>query len=229
MRAIVVQHEEFMGLGLLEPLLKAAGFSLVTRFRDVRYEDAAAELVVVLGGLMSVNEAHEHPFLNHELSLLAERLSADRPTLGIGLGAQLIARAAGAEVFAGKNGIELGVAPVRWTKAGLEDRAIAGVRAKTPVAHWHAETFSPVDGAVLLASSDRYTQQAFRLGRTYAFQFHPELAAEGLGRLYDAADERLAAMGRDVTALKAELPKLKASDSERTSLCERLVHELRRG
>ncbi len=228
MRATVIQHENFVGLGLLEPLLKAAGFSIVNRFRDVRYEDTAAELVIVLGGTMSVGEADEHPFLSHEISLLAERLASDRPTLGIGLGAQLLARAAGAEVFPGKNGIEVGVAPVRWTKAGLEDPVIAGVRAKTPVAHWHADTFTAVPEAVLLASTDRYTQQAFRLGRSYGFQFHPELTAEGLGRIYDEAGERLVAAGRDLAALRAELPKLQSSETERTALCERLVHALRR-
>lgn len=228
MRAIVVQHEEFLGLGLLEPALKAAGFSLHHRFRDVRYEDAAAELVVVLSGTMAVADTGEHPFLNHELALLSERLTANRPTLGIGLGAQLIARAAGAEVFTGKNGMEVGVAPVRWTKAGLEDPVFAGLRAKLPVAHWHTETFSPVPASVLLASSDRYTQQAFRVGRTYGFQFHPELTSAGLGRLYEGAGEWLEVMEKDVAALKEELPKLKGSEAELTGLIERLVHALKR-
>ncbi|MGA9521019.1 MAG: type 1 glutamine amidotransferase [Myxococcaceae bacterium] len=227
MRAIVVQHEKFLGPGLLAPLLKAAGYSIESRFRDVRYEDTAAELVVVLGGTMSVEQAEEHPFLGHELSLLAERLASDRPTLGIGLGAQLLARAAGADVFSGKNGIEVGVAPVRWTKAGLEDPVFVGVRPKTTVAHWHSDTFTPVPEAVLLASTDRYTQQAFRLGRSYGFQFHVELNGEELGRIYDEAGEELIARGKDLTALKAELPKLKSSEAERTALCERLVHALR--
>ena len=228
MRAIVVQHEKFVGLGLLEPVLKAAGFTLVNRFRDVRYDDAAAELVIVLGGTMSLAEADAHPFLHHEVTLLAERLAADRPLLGIGLGAQLIARAAGADVFEGKNGWELGTGPVRWTKGGLEDSAVIGVRPKTRVAHWHRETFSAVPGAVLLASTDRYTQQAFRLGRSYGFQFHPELNAVGLGRIYDEAGAQLAAEGAALTALRAELPQLKGTEAERTALCERLVHALKR-
>ncbi len=225
MRAVIVQHENSQGPGLLEPALKAAGFTLVTRFRDVHYEDAKAELVVILGGTMSLSQADEHPFLNHELSLLAERLAADGPILGIGLGAQLLARAAGADVFTGKNGPELGVAPVRWTKAGLEDPVLAGVRAKSPVAHWHVDTFAAVPDAVLLASSDRYTQQAFRLGRSYGFQFHPELTADAFGKRLDAES---APFGKDPATLKAELPKLKGSEPELKGLVERLVHHFKR-
>ena len=228
MRAILIHHEKSLGPGLLEPLLKAAGFTLTNRFRDVHYEDGAAELVVVLGGLMSVGDAQEHPFLHHEVALLADRLAADRPTLGIGLGAQLLARAAGVEVFRGKNGVEVGAAPVRWTKAGLEEPVVSGVRAKTTVAHWHTDTWAPIPDAVLLASSDRYTQQAFRLGRSYGFGFHPELGAEGLGRLIDEQQEWLETAGKDAAALKAELPKLKGSEAERTALCERLVHALKK-
>ncbi len=228
MRAILLHHEKSLGPGLLEPLLKAAGFALTNRFRDVHYEDGNAELVVVLGGLMSVGDAHEHPFLHHEVALLAERLAADRPTLGIGLGAQLLAKAAGSEVFPGKNGIELGVGPVRWTRAGLEDPVVSGVRAKTLVAHWHTDTWAPVTGAVLLASSDRYTQQAFRLGRSYGFAFHPELGADGLARLIGGQREWLVAAGKDPTALQADLPKLEGSEAERAALCERLVHALKK-
>ncbi|NPC86452.1 type 1 glutamine amidotransferase, partial [Pyxidicoccus fallax] len=121
MRAVVFQHEEHEGPGLLGPALEAAGFSLVTRFRSVRREDVSADLVVVMGGPMGVYEADQHPFLHEEQSLLTERLANELPCLGICLGAQLLASAAGAEVFPGKNGFEVGVAPVRWTQDALKD------------------------------------------------------------------------------------------------------------
>ncbi|HEX8818947.1 MAG TPA: glutamine amidotransferase, partial [Archangium sp.] len=164
MRAVVFQHEEHEGPGLLGPALEAAGFTLVKRFRTVKHEDVDAELVVVLGGPMGVYEADRHPFLGQELALVAERLALQRPVLGLCLGAQLLAAAAGTEVFVGKNGLEVGVGPVRWTKEGLADPVIAGVRPRTTVAHWHQDTFKSVPGATLLASTDRYSQQAFRLG-----------------------------------------------------------------
>ena len=64
---------------------------------------------------------------------------------------------------------------MRWTRAGLEDPVIKGVSAKSVVAHWHEDTWTPVENATLLASTDRYTQQAFRLGESYGFQFHLEV------------------------------------------------------
>ncbi len=228
MRAIVYHHETSQGLGHLEPAFKAAGFALVKRFRGVEYrDDVGAELLVVLGGEMSVNDTAEHPFLKDELAVIAERLVADRPTLGLCLGAQLMAVAAGSEVLVGKNGRELGVAPVRWTVDALADPVVRGTSPKTVVAHWHRETWKPVAGATLLASTDRYSQQAFRLGRSYAFQFHPELGGDEWVRWLDLQAAELSAEGADVKALRAQRGKLDGAQHERTALLERLVHSFR--
>jgi GMP synthase (glutamine-hydrolysing) len=225
MRAVVMQHEEHEGPGLLGPALEAAGFTLVKRFRTVKREDLDAELVVVLGGPMGVYEADRHPFLGEELALLTERLALGRPVLGLCLGAQLLAAAAGSEVFLGKNGLEVGVGPVRWTKEGLADPVIAGVRPRTTVAHWHQDTFKPVPGATLLASTDRYSQQAFRLGDSYGFQFHLELAADELERWFTQAEEELVELyEKDVSELRSQLPKLRAAEPEVRELLERLAH-----
>src|SRR5258706_374652 len=95
MRAIVYQHEPHEDLGLLEPALIAAGFTLVRRFRAVSHgEDLDAELLVLLGGSMSVADLEQHPFLRDEEAVLLERLAADRACLGLCLGAQLLARVA---------------------------------------------------------------------------------------------------------------------------------------
>jgi GMP synthase (glutamine-hydrolysing) len=118
----------------------------------------------------------------------------------------------------------VGAAPVRWTQAAMEDPVIQGVRAKTVVAHWHGDTYAPVSGAVLLASTDRYSQQAFRLGTTYGFQFHLELGAAELQAYFDAEAEDLRSRGKDVVELKAQLPKLKANEPEISALLERLAH-----
>lgn len=224
MRAVVIQHEEHEGPFLLAAALEQAGFQLNKRFRQVRREDVDAELVVVLGGPMGVHESDQHPFLREEIGLLNERLAYERPNLGICLGAQMLAAAAGSEVFPGKNGLEVGVAPVRWTKDGLADPVFAGVKPKTPFAHWHQDTFSPVPGATLLASTDRYSQQAFRLGSSYGIQFHPELPASGLEDWLNRGTEKLAARGKDVAALKKDLGKLRAAEPELKSLLERVAH-----
>jgi GMP synthase (glutamine-hydrolysing) len=228
LRAVVLQHETQETLGLLERPLLEQGYQLTTHFRDVHHGDLDAALVVVLGGSMSVARADAHPFLRHELAFLAERLALGLPTIGICLGAQLLATAAGATVSVGKNGFEVGVAPVRWTKEGLADPVIAGLPPKSVMAHWHEDTWSAVPQATLLASTDRYTQQAFRLGRSYGFQFHPELTAESLSQWLEAGRELLELDGRNVDELLAGVPKLKAAEALNLAFLERLVHAVSR-
>lgn len=227
MHAVILQHEEHEGPGLLEGVLRDAGYSLTTRFRGVAHRDLDAELLVVLGGSMSVTSTDAHPFLRDELGLLTERLALNRPTLAICLGAQLLASAAGATVSRGKNGFEVGVAPVRWTKDGLVDEAIKGLPAKAVMAHWHEDTWSPVPGATLLASTDRYAQQAFRLGRTVGLQFHPELTATAFGEWLTRDAELLELDGKNVAELRAALPKLAAAEAQNVEFLERLVRTLR--
>jgi len=228
MRAVVVQHEEHEGLGLLEKPLKDAGYALTTHFRSVVHRDLEAELVVVLGGSMSVAAVDQHPFLRDELAFLTERLALGLPTLGVCLGAQLLATAAGATVTRGKNGLEVGVAPVRWTKQGLEDPAVSGLPPKSVMAHWHEDTWSPVPDGVLLASTDRYTQQAFRVGKSYGLQFHAELTADAYGEWLTRDAELLELDGRDLTELRAGLPKLKGAEAQNVLFLERLVKALTR-
>lgn len=225
MRAVVYQHESHEELARLGPALAGAGFALVKRFRAVKHqEDLSAELLVVLGGPMSARDTTHHPFLADELGVLTERLALERPCLGVCLGAQLLARAAGAEVTQGKNGLEAGAAPVRWTEAGQKDAVTAGLGGRTVVAHWHEDTFGPVPGAALLASTDRYTQQAFRLGPHYGFQFHPELSADDFGQWLELGQEELALHGRDLAELKTHLPKLRGAEPALKGLLERLAH-----
>lgn len=224
MRAVVFEHDEDAGLAHLGPALQQAGFTLVRRFRTTKREDVDAELVVVMGGHMGVYEADQHPFLKEEIALLSERLANERPCLGVCLGAQMLAAAAGAEVFLGKNGLEVGALPVRWTQEGLTDPVIAGVKPRTVMAHWHQDTFKAVPGATLLASTDRYTQQAFRLGKSYGFQFHMELGAEDLDRWLTQWKDTLAKHGKNPEELRTQVPKLKAAQAELTELQHRLAH-----
>ena len=225
MRAVIYQHETHEGLGRFEPALKAAGFTLVKRFRGTEYrDDVAAELLVILGGSVGVRDAEQHPFIREERAVLAERLISDKPNLAICFGAQLLASAAGAEVLEGKNGLELGVAPIRWTAEALKDPVIAGVSGKTLVAHWHRDTWKPVEGATLLASTDRYTQQVIRIGKSYAFQCHPELTGADWARWVEVHRASLLAEGKDVAAIAAQGSKLAGAEGELNGLVERLVH-----
>jgi GMP synthase (glutamine-hydrolysing) len=224
MRAIVIQHEEHEGAGWLGPALEQEGFSLVPRFRRVEPADVEAELVVVMGGSMSAFDSHA--WLDDEVSLLALRLERGAPCLGVCLGAQLLARAAGATVFRGERP-EIGAAPIRWTKAGMAD-AVTGNGASTlVVAHWHQDTFTPVPGATLLASSDRYEQQAFRLRGSYGFQFHLELSTAEFEQWLAAGCGDLAAGSFDTAAALETASRLAASETSRRELVARIALHFR--
>ncbi len=228
MKAVVIQHETHEDLGRLGPALAEAGFSVTRRFRGVEHADVEAPLVVVLGGPMGVYQADQHPFLREEQALLTERLALDRPCVGICLGAQLLAAAAGAEVYPGKNGLEIGVGTVRLTKDAATDPVFSAAKERLTVAHWHGDTYSAVPGATLLASSDRYTQQAFRLGRSYGLQFHAELTADELGQWLALGADELKEQGKDVAALRAQLSKLKAAEGPLRELLTRLAYAVAR-
>jgi GMP synthase (glutamine-hydrolysing) len=126
---------------------------------------------VVMGGPMNVDEVDVHPELASEREWLAEALRREMPVLGICLGAQLLARALGAEVRAGE-GPELGYAPVEILDP--DDPILGALAPSTTVLHWHGEVFDLPDGAKLLARSAKTEHQAFRHGNAWGILFHPE-------------------------------------------------------
>lgn len=155
-----------------------------------RYLDAWAErdwpglaevsALVVLGGEMNADEVDRHPFLARERELLREAVQRDVPVMGICLGAQVLARAMGADVPRSPVP-ELGFRSVRLTAAGLDDPVVAPLGALPRVFQWHLDTFDVPEGAVLLSEGDDVPHQAFRVGRSaYALQFHLEATESGI-------------------------------------------------
>src|SRR5690242_20401711 len=113
--ATVIQHVAFEDLGTLEPALQAAGFTLQrlqAGVDDLCIDPVACDLLIVLGGPVGVYERQAYPWIEDELALLRARLTAGAATLGICLGAQLMAAALGAEVYAGRHGKEIGWSPL---------------------------------------------------------------------------------------------------------------------
>jgi GMP synthase (glutamine-hydrolysing) len=114
------------------------------------------------------------------MAILRARVEADRPTLAVCLGAQILAQALGARVYAGAK--EIGWAPIELTEAG-ERSVLCGIgREATPVLHWHGDALDLPDGAECLASTPECANQAFSLGATLAVQFHPEVSARHFER-----------------------------------------------
>jgi GMP synthase-like glutamine amidotransferase len=126
---------------------------------------------------MSVNDEAEHPWLVDEKALIRTAVERDLPFWGACLGVQLLAASLGARVYQGE-APEVGVLPVELTPAAAVDPVFAGLPERLPTLQWHGDTFELPDGAVLLATSPAYPNQAFRVGRAaYGVQFHVEVTA----------------------------------------------------
>ncbi|HEY6729737.1 MAG TPA: type 1 glutamine amidotransferase [Solirubrobacterales bacterium] len=150
---------------------------------------------VVMGGPMNVDEVERFPALAVEREWLAEAVAGGMPVLGICLGAQLLARALGAEVRAGE-APELGFAPVEIHDPS--DPVLGGLAPGAEVLHWHGDVFDLPAGAEHLASSERTACQAFRAGNAWGVLFHPEAdyaLVESWLAVPEMMSEALAALG----------------------------------
>jgi GMP synthase-like glutamine amidotransferase len=182
---VVLQHVPTEGPERIGPLLEAAGYSIdvcrVFAGESVPRDLAPDAALVVMGGPMGVSDLGDpaRSFLADEVALLQTRLAQDAPILGICLGSQLLAHAAGARVYPASRR-EVGFAPVDFLGAEREP-ALAGMRARETMLHWHGDTFDLPAGAVCLASTPTCPNQLFRLGRrAFGVQFHPEVTAPTL-------------------------------------------------
>jgi GMP synthase (glutamine-hydrolysing) len=145
------------------------------------------DTLVMMGGPMSVNEDKIYPYIKEEEKLVRDFIADGKKVLGVCLGAQIIAKALGARVYAGPQK-EIGWYNIDLTEEGMKDPLMKSLAfhpqvrdlwKKFNVFHWHGETFDIPEGAVRLASSALYPNQAFRLGyKAYAFQFHIEVRKE---------------------------------------------------
>jgi len=136
--------------------------------------------IVIMGGPMAVYEMEQYPFLKDVASTIEKALKMNKRVLGICLGAQLMAYVLGARVYQGHKK-EIGWLPIEPTIDGARDEVFKYVvepMDKTMVLQWHGDTFDIPSGAVRLASSKDYPNQAFRYGNSYALQFHIEVNPE---------------------------------------------------
>jgi GMP synthase (glutamine-hydrolysing) len=216
-RALALTHVPFEDLGSLAEELAARKYSVQVVdacTADLRSLDMLGpDLVIVLGGPIGVYETQAYPFLNAELDGLRQRLRSGTPTLGICLGAQLMAAALDARVYPGQQGKEIGWAPLSPARdiakcPALQELLAPGVS----VLHWHGDTFDLPRGAAHLAATSAYANQAWSLGeRILGLQFHPEVLSTNLERWYVGHACELAQAKMDVPRLRSDAVRLGAT------------------
>lgn len=190
MKAVILQHVPFEGPGSIAEWLEArkADTRTVHLFAgDALPDPAEADLVITLGGPMSVNDEWFHDWIRDEQKFLSSCISSGKAVIGICLGAQLIASALGARISANEH------AEIGWfdVEAVPAEGAFRFPDSAT-VLHWHGETFALPDGARLLARSEACHNQAFQLGeRVIGLQFHLETTPESLAELLEACGDEL--------------------------------------
>ena len=207
-RLLVIQHRESEGAGRLGDWLLEAGVALdvVRPYRGQPIPSSADGHagLLVLGGPQAayVNERGEHdaPWLPATKELLRQAVSGRVPTLAICLGAQLLAEACGGRVGRGVNGPEIGARLVAKRDIAAQDELFGPVPFTPDVLQWHDdEIFELPRGAVLLASSTTYPNQAFRVGdRAWALQFHIETTPEQVTQWAAQWHDQIAELGLDV-------------------------------
>lgn len=197
-KVLVVVNSRPSSLRRMQPWLEDAGLDLVVAVGEEGLPDDLASFdgLIMLGGGLMPDDDDRAPWLARERELAAEAIAADIPTLGVCLGAQIIAHVAGGEVRASYGTPERGATPVFVTEQGVDDAVLSSLSPAAHVIENHQDMITRLpDAAVLLASSEACVNQAFRLGRhVRGVQFHPEAGARDLEKWDDAA---LAAAGID--------------------------------
>jgi GMP synthase (glutamine-hydrolysing) len=179
MRVLVLQHIACEPPGAYEDVLDERG-AQIDRV-EVDEGDALPswrdyDAIVAMGGPMSATDDARLPWLPAEKELIAAAVRAGTPYWGVCLGVQLLAASLGARVYPGPEP-EVGVLPVELTPEGLADPVFAALPPVVPALQWHGDTFDLPEGAVRLAGSPAYPNQAFRVGNAYGVQFHLEVSA----------------------------------------------------
>ncbi len=223
---VAIRHVAFEHLGTLAPLLSGRGFRI--RYLDAgvtdlkSFDPLAPALLVILGAPVGACDETQYPFLGDELRIIERRLRAQLPILGICLGAQLMARALGSRVYAGK-AKEIGWAPIRLTPEG-ERSCLTGLEScGYQVLHWHGDTFDLPQGTTRLATTAITPNQAFSVGdKALGLQFHLEADPAEIGRwLIGHAHEIGATAGISPEAIRADTARHGAAVAASAAACIR--------
>ncbi|MGO9569001.1 MAG: type 1 glutamine amidotransferase [Desulfomonilaceae bacterium] len=192
MKIIVIMHIESEGPGSLGTYLESVGAETLTvrLYAGDRLpaEFSGFDAVVSMGGPMNVYEEDRYPFLKEETGFLKQAVEADVPVLGICLGAQMIAKAVGAQVVKSPQK-EVGWGSVALTDRGKHDTLFSGLPPVLEVLQWHGDMFHTPSEGLLLASSQDCPHQAFRYRNALGLQFHLEVTEQILSDWFGESQE----------------------------------------
>ena len=176
MRVFAFRHIPNEDIGHIGPVLESRGIAVerVDLYLGAPVPDVSgAAGLIFMGGPMSVNDPL--PWVEMEIDLIRQAIERRMPVLGVCLGAQLMAKAMGAQVRRAAHE-EIGWFDIHTTREAGADALFQGLPASFPVLQWHNETFDIPPGGTLLATSELCPNQAFRAGESaYGIQFHPEV------------------------------------------------------
>ena len=186
-RVLLVQNTRIEGSGYLGELLQKDGFDITSvNAKHEKLPDKDFSLVVILGAPESAND--DLPYLYAEQELIKKSVDKNIPLLGICLGSQLIAKTFGAKVYGGPKK-EIGF--YNDLKISDDSSFFSGFQNPFTVFHWHGDTFDLPEGAVRLASSEHYDNQAFRYKSAVGLQFHMEVNEDMVNLWLDNTEEKL--------------------------------------
>lgn len=225
---LIFKHVPFEGPGTFREELDKRGL----RYREVNlYQGEVPKNLggcgglIIMGGPMNVYEEDKYPFLKEEDGLIKEALSKKIPMIGICLGAQLMAKAGGAKVTKGGKK-EIGWYPLHLTEEAKSDPVFKVLPKEVEVFQWHGDTFDIPKGAVRLASSELFPNQAFRIGdNAYAFQFHIEVTSDIIKSWIDINEEELEGV-KDYIDSKKVLPDTKGKIEDLGRLAKTVYEQL---
>jgi GMP synthase-like glutamine amidotransferase len=196
---LVLQHIACEPPGVYENVLREQDATL-TRIEVDAGDELPAwrefDAIVAMGGPMSANDDADLPWLRAEKAFVAASVRAGIPFWGVCLGVQLLAASLGARVYAGYEP-EVGVLPVELSDEGRSDPVFSALPPIVPALQWHGDTFDLPEGAVRLAGSDAYLNQAFRYENAYGVQFHLEVSRE-MAREWMEVPEYASALERTI-------------------------------